>query len=295
MTRYWRRQGEWIEFMPGKAALQDEQSSLAWLISELRLPKNFVHRMNHAGDIRTAGDRLRVKWFVAESDAYEPADAPAEVLYEDDACLVVYKPAGMAVHPTTPEQDKRRDSLAHAVACHYLWTGQASKVLHIHRLDVDTTGPVLYAKQPCTQVILDEMMREKRIERIYHAIVQGTLTPDSGTIDAPIGKDRHHRGKYRVSDSGVPAITHYETLQPGSELSLVRLTLETGRTHQIRVHMSANGHPLAGDTQYGGDGKLISRQALHGESLRFIHPLSGEQIVVDAPWPEDMLRLRQKI
>lgn len=295
MTRYWRRQGEWVEFMPGKGVLKEEESTFAWLIGELRLPKNFVHRMNHEGDIRTAGDRLRLRWFTSESDSYEPADEPAEVLYEDDACLVAYKPAGMAVHPSTPEQAKRRDSLAHAVACHYAWTGQTAKVLHIHRLDVDTTGPVLYAKQPCTQVILDEMMREKKIDRIYHAIVHGTPTPASGTIDAPIGKDRHQRGKYRVSDGGVRAVTHYDTLQPGSELSLVRLSLETGRTHQIRVHMSAKGNPLAGDVLYGGDDKLIRRQSLHGESLRFLHPLSGEHIQVDVPWPEDMLRLRQKI
>ncbi|MFW5433659.1 RluA family pseudouridine synthase [Paenibacillus apiarius] len=295
MRRHWRRQGEWVEFTPGRSVVESEQAVSAWLTDTLRMPPKMLRTMLQREEIRTAGDRLRLKIFAPDADTLEPADAPADILYEDDACLVAYKPAGMPVHATTPEQDRQKNSLAHAVACHYIWTGQEVRVRHIHRLDVATSGPVLYAKQAFTHAVLDEAMRRKEIQRHYAAIVQGQPNPKRGTIDAPIGKDRHHSSKRRVSPGGDYAVTHYEVAETGSQMSLVRLSLETGRTHQIRVHMSYKGHPLIGDALYGGDDSGFQRQALHGESLRFLHPLSGEWMEVDAPWPEDMNRLRQKI
>ncbi len=121
------------------------------------------------------------------------------------------------------------------------------------------------------------------------------MKDERGRIDAPIGKDRHHKSRRRVSPGGDPAITHYEVIERYEDASWVRLRLETGRTHQIRVHLSHLGHPILGDELYGGPVKLFSRQALHGETLEWIHPWTGERITVDAPWPEDLTLLWQKL
>ncbi|UHA74368.1 RluA family pseudouridine synthase [Paenibacillus sp. 481] len=295
MKQHWKRRGEWLELMPGKAVLASDETLHNWLLQQMRMPNHMLRTMLAQDGIRKAGDRLRLHVFKPEACDVEAGDQPAHVLYEDEACLVVYKPAGMPVHASTPAQEAARQTLAHAVACHYAWTGQEARIRHIHRLDVETTGPVLYAKQAFTHAVLDDMMREKDIHRQYAAIVQGTLVPPTGSVDEPIGKDKYVRGRRRVSPTGDKAITHYETLQQGRALSLVRLVLETGRTHQIRVHLSHKGCPLVGDTLYGGDGKLLARQALHGEQLQFTHPISHERITVTAPWPEDLERLRQKI
>jgi len=128
-------------------------------------------------------------------------------------------------------------------------------------------------------------MRCNQVERHYTAVVHGILKKKSGVIKQPIGKDRHISGKRRVMPSGEIAVTHYRCIASGSDCSLVALQLETGRTHQIRVHMSYLGHPLVGDTLYGGDGKLLSHQALHSEKLAFPHPLTGERVEVVAPRP----------
>jgi 23S rRNA pseudouridine1911/1915/1917 synthase len=185
-------------------------------------------------------------------------------------------------------------SLANAVAAYYASTGQAVAVRHIHRLDADTTGPVLYAKNALAQISLDAAMREKRIARVYLAVVHGVPARGRGTIDAPIGRDRHHAGRRRVSPTGEPAVTHYETVRawPEHNTALLRLRLETGRTHQIRVHLSHIGHPLVGDTLYGGrPSPRIRRQALHGESLAFPHPWTRETVRVEAPLPADLADL----
>ncbi|MBD8500795.1 RluA family pseudouridine synthase [Paenibacillus arenosi] len=295
MQQYWARRGEWLEMTPGRSLIRQEQQLEDWLRHTLGVPQHLLSAWKHSEGLKVAGDRLRMRVFADEPCDYEAADEPAEILYEDDACLVAYKPAGMAVHPTTPEQHAARHTLAHAVACHYAWTGVEARIRHIHRLDTDTSGPVLYAKTALSHAILDEAMRHKAIDRQYAAVVQGKVASLQGTIDAPIGKDRHHRGRRRVTDNGDHAVTHYEVVRCTDSLSLVRCTLETGRTHQIRVHMSHIGHPLAGDVLYGGGAQHIRRQALHGELLRFHHPFGGDYIQVQAPMPSDMAHLCQKI
>ncbi|MCG7410194.1 RluA family pseudouridine synthase [Paenibacillus sp. ACRRX] len=294
--RYWKKRGEWLEFMPGRAVLTDEAHMEQWLRHTLRVPLHLFKTWKTTDGIKTAGDRLRLRVFAAEHGDVEPAGEPAHILYEDDACLVAYKPAGMPVHAADAAQDKARSTLAHAIACHYAWTGQEVRVRHIHRLDADTTGPVLYAKTALSHAILDEAMREKRIQRHYVAWVHGKVTPVSGTIDAPIGKDRHHRGRRRVTPNGDRAITHYEVMaagkdHDGEETSAVALTLETGRTHQIRVHMSYKGFPLLGDVLYGGSSEKLNRQALHGRKLSFCHPFGGQHIEIEVPLPDDLERL----
>lgn len=207
------------------------------------------------------------------------------VLFEDDHCLVVNKPAGIAVHPSNEGQT---GTLAHLVAAYYDLTGQSCPVRHIHRLDEWTSGPVLYAKNAASQRILDETMRQKQIERIYIAFVSGRMKQNRGRLDFPIGRDRHHNQRRRVSATGDHAVTHYEVIEVYASTTMVRLTLETGRTHQIRVHLSHIGHPLLGDKLYYGPVDIIPRQALHGDKLNFTHPVTGENIHIEAPWPEDL-------
>lgn len=216
----------------------------------------------------------------------------ADVLYQDDWCLVMDKPAGMPVHPSQPGQ---RGTLDEAAVRQGLRHGDVQPAKHIHRLDDDTAGPVLYARNELAQLRLDEAMREKTIGRQYAAIVHGVPKLRHGTIDAPIGKDRHHRSRRRVSPDGDHAVTHYETVEVYRDASLVRVWLETGRTHQIRVHMSHIGHPLVGDTLYGGRDAVLRHQALRGEQLTFRHPWTERELALTAPEPGWFAEARRRL
>lgn len=206
--------------------------------------------------------------------------------------MVLHKPAGMAVHESSPGQTGTLDE---AAARHLLSQGDPLTVRHIHRLDDDTSGPVLYAKNDLAQWKLDEAMRAKAIDRHYIAVAHGRMSTQTGTISLPIGKDRHHRSKRRVSENGEQAVTHYEVISASSQLSLLRVKLETGRTHQIRVHMSHLGHPLVGDGLYGGDSRQLGHQALHGERLVFPHPWDDSLIEVSVSWPQWLVQFSENI
>ncbi|WP_068783111.1 RluA family pseudouridine synthase [Paenibacillus phocaensis] len=305
----WMRRGEWLELMPGKLSVREGQDRLdaaaAWLGEGLQAPPKLIRKLLAEGGIKLAGDRLRLRAFPPRASQYAPHEAELQLLYEDDFCLVVHKPAGLKVHPDGGENARgaaretaaSSDTLANRVAGWYANLGEPIAAAHIHRLDEYTSGPVLFAKNEYAQLKLDEAMSRKEIGRTYIAFVQGIVSPRLKVIDQPIGRDRHHPQRRRVSPGGKPAITHVELLEvyPRHEISLVRLTLETGRTHQIRVHLSAAGHPLAGDSLYGGSAKWLPRQALHGERLLFPHPLSGETVEIDDPWPPDLIRLRERL
>ncbi|MCZ8513337.1 RluA family pseudouridine synthase [Paenibacillus filicis] len=283
----WKRKGEWLEWtlpeeLPGPDALRGLPGFT---------PK-FVSKLGREGGIQLQGQRARLRLFPSEPLQYMPEWAEVEVGYEDDFCLVALKPAGMKVHPTEAGET---GTLLQAVGWHLESTGQACRPRHIHRLDEDTTGPVLFAKYEWPQIRLDEAMREKQVERIYIALVQGRPRSDRGTVDAPIGRDRHHAVRRRVSPGGDRAVTRYEVLERYRDAALVRLRLETGRTHQIRVHMSHLGHPLLGDALYGGRSEGLSRQALHGERLVFPQPWTGEPVEVEAPLPADLAALLNRL
>ena len=158
----------------------------------------------------------------------------------------------------------------------YIAKGERRKIKHVHRLDRDTTGAILFAKHALAGSILDKTLEERSIKRTYFALVHGQLKRKKGTIQEPIGRDRHHPTKRRVSASGQPAITHYELLEYNSKqnLSLIQCQLDTGRTHQIRVHLSSIGHPIVGDKLYGGK-PLFERQALHAGKLVIPHPFTS--------------------
>ncbi|MEW4371432.1 RluA family pseudouridine synthase [Paenibacillus kandeliae] len=291
------RDGEWLVVTPG-AALDLQQTEqrhsrmMEWLGQHV--PVKLLGRLHSRGEIKVDGDVIRLRLFPDSEYGFVPThDHLLQVLFEDEYVLVVHKPAGIAVHPSDP-QDQRR-TLAGAVAAYFENSNQRCAVRHVHRLDDDTTGPVLYAKNEFALMLLDEQMRSKDIGRRYVALVQGKVDQRLHVIDEPIGKDRHHKQRRRVSPGGQSAVTHVERIQPASSASLVRLTLETGRTHQIRVHLSYVGHPLVGDTLYGGKAGILSRQALHGEQLEFVHPWTHENIIVQDPWPDDFKQAAQKL
>lgn len=285
-----KRRGEWLE-LDLKDDNFDENSEEA-ISSFISIPPKLYRKLRHEKGIVRKGNRLLLHLFPEEKGSFIPEWRELEVIYEDDFCLVVNKPTGMAVHPA---EAGGTGSLANAVASYYEITGQTCAVRHIHRLDENTTGAVLYAKNEFAHLKLDEQMRSKSIHRAYVAFVQGVVAQKNGTINAPIGKDRHHNNKRRVSPNGDPAITHFKVLEQYTKTTLLQLRLETGRTHQIRVHLSHLGHPILGDRLYGGQDKEISRQALHGESLEFEHPYTGELVHVDAPWPKDLMVLKEKL
>jgi len=265
-----------------------------WLLAYSFLPAKWINRLFSVGGIRWEGTSLQLLAFPAADVSVDPVYRKAklpevkgdgiapEVLYEDDFCLVLHKPAGMPVHESAPGQ---RGTLDEAAARHLLLRGDPLPVRHIHRLDDETSGPVLYSKNDLAQWMLDEAMRQKEIDRRYIAVVHGKVQPKRGTIDKPIGKDRHHKARRRVHEGGEHAVTRFETVEAYPSASIVRLILETGRTHQIRVHMSHIGHPLVGDGLYGGASGQLAHQALHGERLLFRHPWSGEGLDIAAPWP----------
>ncbi|MNB67675.1 Ribosomal large subunit pseudouridine synthase D [compost metagenome] len=299
----WVRRGEWLETMPGRSILAAEDRMAAacrWLDETVGMPDKLLARLLRENGIQLKGDRLRLALFPSREPGIEPLWHELEILFEDDFCLVVHKPSGMAVHPDG--SGGSAVTLDHAVAAHYSATGQSCAVRHIHRLDKETTGPVLYAKNELAQLVLDEAMRGKDISRRYAAIVKGVVPKTLRVIDLPIGRDRHHASRRRISPGGQSAVTRIVWQEAWREATLLRLELETGRTHQIRVHLSHMGHPLYGDGLYGGPegpelsgGRKLNRQALHGESLAFSHPWTGEAIEAADPWPEDMLQLRARL
>ncbi|MEK4077134.1 RluA family pseudouridine synthase [Paenibacillus sp. BGI2013] len=292
----WKRRGEWLELMPGKAVTGSSDKPMAaeqWLLSELQFPEKLLRQLKANQGIQLAGDRLRLALFASQPIDVEPRWADVDVLYEDDFCLVMHKPAGMKLHPDGSRTDQAI-TLDHVVASYYEMNGIQASVRHVHRLDEDTTGPVLYAKNAFALAKLDEAMRRKEIGRHYVAIAGGQIPLELHKIDAPIGKDRHHKQRRRVSEGGQEAVTHVETVEVWERATLVRLKLDTGRTHQIRVHLSYAGHPLIGDSLYGGRADAIGRQALHGEMLKFSHPLTGAMIEVNDRWPSDFTQLAER-
>jgi len=231
-----------------------------------------------------AGDELTLLW--QEASPVVPVNLPLDILYEDETFLVVNKPAGMIVHPT---HRAARDTLVHAVAGYFERRGEAAGIHPLYRLDRDTTGIVILAKSARIQHAMTK--HHGQIYREYLALVRGNLDRPSGRIDMPIGRDPSKANHWQVRADGRHALTEYETIASWPSYSLLKIHLLTGRTHQIRVHFAALGHPLLGDTAYGGSRDTIPRQALHAWRVHFFHPDTGKEIRIEASIPEDMCRL----
>ena len=241
------------------------------------VPAIAARTMLHTGDI--------VFYDLPIVSSVTPERLPLAIVYEDDDLLIIDKPAGQLVHPTTKEA---HGTVANAVLGLYAARGTRLDFHPCHRLDRNTTGLLLIAKHPEVQY---QMAKQGTLTRAYLALIDGLLTPTEGIVDAPIARALPSIILRRVSPDGKPARTHYKTEWTNGGHTLLRLQLETGRTHQIRVHLAHLGHPLLGDDLYGGRTDLIPRHALHSAQLTLTHPRTGERLSIASPLPNDMAHI----
>jgi 23S rRNA pseudouridine1911/1915/1917 synthase len=222
----------------------------------------------------------------------EPVEGMA-IAYEDDDVVVVDKPVGVAAHPSPGWTGPTVVGALAAAGYRISTSGAAERQGIVHRLDVGTSGLMAVAKSEAAYTGLKRAFKERTVDKVYHALAQGHPEPTTGTIDAPIGRHPHHDYRFAVVAEGKPSVTHYEVLEMLPAASLVEVHLETGRTHQIRVHFAALRHPLVGDLTYGADPVLAStvgltRQWLHAMRLAFDHPLTGGRVEVTSEYPDDL-------
>ena len=221
----------------------------------------------------------------ASSENIAPTPLPLDIVYEDEDLLIINKPAGMPIHPSQGNYD---NTLANACAYYFQQKGEPFTYRCINRLDRDTTGLLIIARHAYSASLLSSMVAKREIHREYLALATG-LVPDSGVIEAPIARVDGSTIEREVNfETGEFARTHYRRLEYKNGYSLVSLKLDTGRTHQIRVHMKYIGHPLPGDFLYNPDYSVIRRQALHSYRLTFTHPITGKELQFTAPLPDDM-------
>ena len=238
-----------------------------------------------------SGQIIRVK---PPKDYLAPAITPSElslnIVFEDDDIAIIDKPSGMVVHSGAGHLT---DTMANAAVTRWpkiSGVGDTDRPGIVHRLDRDTSGLLIIALNPTAYSNLTLMIKKHEIERIYTALVHGHPKSSNGTIDAPIGRDPHHRTRQAVNEGGRSALTHYEVIREIGQFSFIKVRLETGRMHQIRVHMTAIGHPIVGDQTYGKRQGIanLSRQFLHASKLTFNHPISSEKICVTSKLPDDL-------
>lgn len=240
-----------------------------------------------------SGDEIVVR--VPEASAVEivPEDIPLDIYYEDSDVIVVNKPRGLVVHPAPGHAS---GTLVNALMFHCRDLSGINGELRpgiVHRIDKDTSGLLMAAKNDLAHASLAAQLKEHSVTRKYLALVHGNVSHEQGTVDAPIGRDQADRKMFTVTErGGKHAVTHFQVIERFGDYTLVELKLETGRTHQIRVHMKFIGHPLVGDPMYGRNkGLKMDGQALHAAMLGFVHPRSGEYLEFSAPLPEDMEQL----
>ncbi len=215
-----------------------------------------------------------------------------DTVYEDEYILAVNKPPFMLVHPTPNHPG---GTLLNAAAHHFAGKGEKAVLRLLNRLDMNTSGIVVLPKSAAVHSKLEEMMSSGDIKKFYTAAIEGVIEPEKGIVDKPIGRDEADFIRRKVKSDGQPAVTIYETLKKSRDNSLVRLELVTGRTHQIRVHLSYLGHPIIGDTLYGKESRLIGRQALHASDMEFPHPDGSGILKLHAELPEDIRTLVSKL
>ena len=277
----------------------------AALAKMMGFSRTFAADVAAAGGVRLDGvildksDRLRgggwldVEWTPKEGPRIVPIAVPElGIVYDDDDIVVVDKPTGVAAHPSLGWEGPTVVGALAAAGFRVSTSGDPERKGIVHRLDVGTSGLMVVAKSETAYTALKHAFKERTVEKIYHAVVQGHPDPLAGTIDAPIGRHPSHSWKFAVTPDGKPSVTHYETLEAFPGASLLEIHLETGRTHQIRVHMAAHRHPCAGDPLYGADPTLsarlgLTRQWLHAHRLGFAHPASGDWVQFESAYPAD--------
>ncbi|ENZ5544908.1 RluA family pseudouridine synthase [Enterococcus hirae] len=231
-----------------------------------------------------------------ETLSIEAEDIPLEIVYEDEAVAVVNKPQGMVVHPSAGHPN---GTMVNALMYHVKDLSSINGVIRpgiVHRIDKDTSGLLMVAKNDLAHESLAKQLKDKTSLRKYVALVHGVIPHEKGTINAPIGRSKVNRKMQAVREDGKPAVTHFNVLERFNDFTLVELTLETGRTHQIRVHMKYIGYPLAGDPVYGPSKTLKGNgQFLHAKLLGFTHPITGQKMVFEAPLPTIFEKTLEKL
>tara|TARA_B100000408_G_scaffold116678_1_gene94547 strand:+ start:924 stop:1832 length:909 start_codon:yes stop_codon:yes gene_type:complete len=278
----------------------------AALAKMLGFSRTFAAEVAESGGVASGGrslgksDRLESgMWLdVTWQDKREPEVVPVAVpdlgiVFEDDDIVVVDKPSGVAAHPSVGWEGPTVLGALAAGGFRIATSGAPERQGVVHRLDVGTSGLMVVAKTETAYSALKRAFKEREVEKIYHAVVQGHPDPLTGTIDAPIGRHPSHSWKFAVTPAGKDSVTHYETVEAFRGASLLEIRLETGRTHQIRVHMAAHRHPCVGDPLYGADPSMserlgLIRQWLHARRLGFDHPVSGSRVTFTSAYPDDL-------
>ncbi|MCB8576392.1 RluA family pseudouridine synthase [Dorea formicigenerans] len=265
-------------------------------LSEIkRMPKSILVNGVHyyMRQELSTGDHLQVRICETKnSEKIPPTNLPLNIIYEDEDLLVLNKPAGMPIHPSL---NNYTNSMANALAYYFQSQGKPFIFRCCNRLDRDTSGLTIVSKHLVSGSILSDMTKYREVHREYLAIARGSVTPSEGTIQAPLGRKEGTIIERTVDwEHGEDAVTHYKVVKEANGHSLVSLRLETGRTHQIRIHMKYLGYPLIGDYLYNPDMEYMTRQALHSQHMEFTHPITGEHMSFTAPLPEDMARVMQE-
>lgn len=265
-------------------------------LSEIkRMPKSILVNGVHyyMRQELSTGDHLQVRICETQnSEKIPPTKLPLDIIYEDEDLLVLNKPAGMPIHPSL---NNYTNSMANALAYYFQSQGKPFIFRCCNRLDRDTSGLTIVSKHLVSGSILSDMTKYREVHREYLAIARGSVTPSEGTIQAPLGRKEGTIIERTVDwEHGEDAVTHYKLVKEANGHSLVSLRLETGRTHQIRIHMKHLGYPLIGDYLYNPDMEYMTRQALHSHHMEFTHPVTGEHMSFTAPLPEDMARVMQE-
>ena len=265
-------------------------------LSEIkRMPKSILVNGVHyyMRQELSKGDHLQVRICETQnSEKIPPTKLPLDIIYEDEDLLVLNKPAGMPIHPSL---NNYTNSMANALAYYFQSQGKPFIFRCCNRLDRDTSGLTIVSKHLVSGSIISDMTKYREVHREYLAIARGSVTPSEGTIQAPLGRKEGTIIERTVDwEHGEDAVTHYKVVKEANGHSLVSLRLETGRTHQIRIHMKYLGYPLIGDYLYNPDMEYMTRQALHSHHMEFTHPITGEHMSFTAPLPEDMARVMQE-
>ncbi|MEQ1736390.1 MAG: RluA family pseudouridine synthase [Rhodoglobus sp.] len=290
-------------FVPDGLAGERADAAIAKLLG---LSRTFAAEIAEAGGIEvdgailgksdrlSAGGWLTVQW----TPKVEPTIIPivmseVRIVHDDDDIVVIDKPAGVAAHPSIGWDGPTVLGALAGAGYRISTSGAAERAGVVHRLDAGTSGLMVVAKSERAYSALKTAFHDRTVTKIYHAVVQGHPDPLAGTIDAPIGRHPGASWRFAVTAAGKPSITHYETLEAFAPASLLEIELETGRTHQIRVHMAAQKHPCVGDAMYGADPTIsarlgLARQWLHAKRLGFEHPGSGEYVEFSSDYPDDL-------
>lgn len=268
------------------------------LKQEFKLSARLMHKViinklvllnNKQIDTRSSiniGDNVKIDLnYEEENDNIVPVKMNLDILFEDDCLLIINKPAGIAVHPSILHFE---DSLSNGIRFYFDSIGLKKKIRPVNRLDLDTSGIIVFAKNEFVQECLIRQMNNNIFKKEYIAIVTGHLKEKSGVINLPIARKENSIIERCISEKGQNAITKYEVIKELDSISVVKCFLETGRTHQIRVHFMAIGHPLIGDSLYGSKSSLINRQALHCYSISFVHLITKEVLNITCNLPKDM-------